>query len=111
MSGQRCLLVERDIGAPIFTSAYSLVRLAYFHANRLLTGLYKTEKEIRWRKDDGNIKKQTDNDRHGLKPGISSQCYPAQIILSSIFTVLLFVFKLFSVSVVVAQIYVFLFQE
>ncbi len=68
VSGQHCLLAERDIGAPIFTLANSLVRLAYFHTNRLLTGLYKTETEIRWRKDDNKIKKQTDIDRHGPKP-------------------------------------------
>jgi hypothetical protein len=47
-----------DIGAPIFTSANSLLRLAYFHTNRLLAGLYKTETEIRWRKDDNKVKKQ-----------------------------------------------------
>ncbi len=35
----------------------SSVRLAYFQANRLLTGLYKQETEILIRKDDGNIKK------------------------------------------------------
>jgi hypothetical protein len=35
----------------------SLVRLAYFHTNRLLIELYKQETEIRCRKDDGNIKK------------------------------------------------------
>jgi hypothetical protein len=35
-------------------------RLTYFHTNRLLTGLYRTKTEIRWRKDDGPIKnKQT----------------------------------------------------
>jgi hypothetical protein len=33
------------------------VRFAYFHPNRLLTGLYKQETEILRRKDDGNIKK------------------------------------------------------
>ncbi len=32
---QHCLLVEGDIGAPIFTSAKSFVRRAYFQANRL----------------------------------------------------------------------------
>jgi len=31
------------------------VRLTYFHANRLLFGLYKQETEILRRKDDGNI--------------------------------------------------------
>ncbi len=46
MSGQHCLLAERDIGAPIFTSANRYVRLAYFHADHLLTGLCKTETEI-----------------------------------------------------------------
>jgi hypothetical protein len=40
-------LAEGNIGAPIFTSANSSVRLAYFHNNHLLTGLYKTETEIR----------------------------------------------------------------
>ncbi len=35
----------------------SSVRLAYFQANRLLTGLYKQETEILLRKDNGNIKK------------------------------------------------------
>jgi hypothetical protein len=44
------------------------------HANCLLTRLYKTETEIRGRKDDDNIQKQTDIDRHGPKPSsISSQ--------------------------------------
>ena len=57
VSGQRCLLAEGDIGAPIFTSTNSSVRLAYFHTNRLLFGLYKQETEILRRKDDGNIKK------------------------------------------------------
>jgi hypothetical protein len=37
-SGQYCLLAEGDISAPIFTSANSSVRLAFFHTNRLLTG-------------------------------------------------------------------------
>jgi hypothetical protein len=41
------------------------VRLTYFHDTRLLTGLYKQETEIRRRKDEGCIKKQTDIDRHG----------------------------------------------
>jgi hypothetical protein len=44
------------------------VRLTYFHANRLFFGLYKQETEKHRRKDDANIKKQTDIDRHGLKP-------------------------------------------
>jgi hypothetical protein len=43
------------------------MRLAHFHANRLLTWLYKQETEILRRKDDGNIKKQIDIDRHGPK--------------------------------------------
>jgi len=51
------LVPEGDIGAPIFTSTNSSVRLAYFHTNRLLFGLYKQETEILRRKDDGNIKK------------------------------------------------------
>jgi hypothetical protein len=55
--GQLCLLAEGNIGAPIFTSAKSSVRLAYFQANRLLFWLYKQETEILQRKDDGNIKK------------------------------------------------------
>ncbi len=41
MSGQwLCLLAEGDIGAPIFTSTNTSVRLAYFHTNRILFGLY-----------------------------------------------------------------------
>ena len=40
VSGQHCLLAEGAIGAPIFTSTNSSVRLAYFHTNRLLFGLY-----------------------------------------------------------------------
>ncbi len=68
MSGQHCLLTDGDIGAPLFTWANSSVRLAFIHTNRLLTGLYKTETEIRLRKDDNKIKKQTDIDRHGPKP-------------------------------------------
>jgi hypothetical protein len=49
-------------------------RLTYFHANRLLFGLYKQETEILRRKDDGNIKKYTDIDRHGPKTSsITSQ--------------------------------------
>ncbi len=52
------------------------VRLAYFHPNRLLTGLYKQETEILWRKDDGNIKKQTDIDRHGPEPSLNSSQPP-----------------------------------
>jgi hypothetical protein len=54
---QHCLLAEGEIGATIFTSANSSVRLAYFQANRLLFGLYKHEMEILQRKDNGNIKK------------------------------------------------------
>jgi hypothetical protein len=57
VSGQHSLLAEGDIGAPIFTSTNSSVRLAYFHTNRLLFGLYKHETEILRRKDEGNIKK------------------------------------------------------
>ncbi len=56
MSGQHCLLAEGDIGAPISTSAKSSVRLDYFHNGRLLTGLYKTETEIRWRKTTTKLK-------------------------------------------------------
>ncbi len=51
VSGQHCLLGEEDIGAPLLTSSNSSVGLAYFHTNRLLTGLYKMETEIRWRKE------------------------------------------------------------
>jgi hypothetical protein len=50
--------------------------LAYFHTNRLLTGLYKEETEIHWRKDDGNIKQKTDIDRHGPKPSSKSSQPP-----------------------------------
>ncbi len=42
---------SKPIGGP-----NSSVRLAYFHANCLLTGLYKRETEIRWRKGDDKIK-------------------------------------------------------
>ncbi len=74
MSGQHCLLAEGDIDAPIFTSVSSSVRLTYFQTNRLLNELYKQETEIRWRKDDGYIKKQTDIDRHStVSPSTSSQ--------------------------------------
>ncbi len=48
------------------------MRLAYFQANNLSTGLYQTETEIRWRKDDNKIKKQTDINRHGPKLYVSS---------------------------------------
>ncbi len=41
------------------------MRFTYFHDNRLLTGLYKQETEMRRRKDERCIKKQTDIDRHG----------------------------------------------
>jgi hypothetical protein len=52
VSGQNCLLAEGDIGAPIAGRGFdsftlyisrpdSSVRFAYFHANCLLTGLYK----------------------------------------------------------------------
>jgi hypothetical protein len=67
VSGQQCLLAEGDIGQYIdkgfnsFTSPIggpnSSVRLAYFHANCLLTELYKQETEINGRKADGHIKK------------------------------------------------------
>jgi hypothetical protein len=60
-----------------FTSANSSVRLAYFHTNRLLTGLYRTE--IRWRKDDNRIKKKTDIDiaiAIDLKPSSNSSQPP-----------------------------------
>ena len=46
MLGQHCLLAEGDIGAPILVKGLCSVRLTYFHANRLLTGLYKQETEI-----------------------------------------------------------------
>jgi hypothetical protein len=52
------------------------VRLTYFHANRLLTELYKQETEISLRKDDGNIKKKTDIDRHGPKASSHSSQPP-----------------------------------
>jgi hypothetical protein len=52
------------------------VRLAYFHTNRLLTELYKQETEIRCRKDDGNIKKLTDIDRHGPVPYSNNSLLP-----------------------------------
>ncbi len=42
----------------------------------ILTGLYKWETEIRWRKDDNKIKKQTDIDRHGPKPSSNSSQPP-----------------------------------
>ncbi len=51
------LLAEGDICTPISTSVNSSVRLTYFHTNRLLNELYKQETEIRWRKDEGYIKK------------------------------------------------------
>ncbi len=72
MSGQHCLLAEGDIGAPLFTWDNSSVHLTYFHTNRLLTGLYKMEIEICWRKDDNKIKKQIDIDRQGPKPSSNS---------------------------------------
>ncbi len=62
--------VRQYIGAPIHPAPVVIgpcsitnggpnisVRLTYFHSNRLLTGLYKQETEIRWRKDKGCIKK------------------------------------------------------
>ncbi len=52
------------------------VRLAYFHPNRLLTELYKQEMEILRRKDDGNIKKQTNINRHGPEPSLNSSQPP-----------------------------------
>ncbi len=52
------------------------VRLAYFHSNLLLTGLYEQEMEILWRKDNGNIKKQRDIDRHGPEPSLNSSQPP-----------------------------------
>ncbi len=52
------------------------MRLAYFHTNHLLTGLYKTETEIRWKKDDIKIKKQTDIHGHGPKPSSNSSQPP-----------------------------------
>ncbi len=61
---------------PTFTSVNSSVRPAYFHTNRFLTGLYKTETEIRSRKDDNEIKMQTDIDRHGPKPSSNSSQPP-----------------------------------
>ncbi len=73
---QHCLLTEGNIGTPIFTSANSSVRLAYFHTNNLLTGLYKTETEICWRKYNNKIKKQTDIVRHGPKPSLNSSQTP-----------------------------------
>ncbi len=39
----------------------------YFQANNKSIGLYKTETEIRWRKDDNKLKKRTDINRHGPK--------------------------------------------
>jgi hypothetical protein len=54
------------------------VRLAYFHPDRLLTGLYKQETEILGSKDHGNINKQTDIDRHGQdqEPSLNSSQPP-----------------------------------
>ena len=52
------------------------MRLAYFNPDRLLTGLYKQETEILWSKDDGNINKQTDIDRHGPEPSLNSSQPP-----------------------------------
>ncbi len=43
-----------------------------FHYPLPLTGLHRTETEICWRKDDGNIKKKTDIDRHVPKPSSDS---------------------------------------
>ncbi len=69
------------------------VRLTYFYSNRLLTGLYKQETEILWRKDDGNIKKQTDIDRHSPVLSLNSSQppdplifhYPLPLIIASLF--------------------------
>ncbi len=68
-----CTLISfiSPIGGPNIS-----VRLAYFHPNRLLTGLYKQEMEILWKKDDGNIKKQTDIDRHSPEPSLNSSQPP-----------------------------------
>jgi hypothetical protein len=52
------------------------VRLAYFHPNRLLTGLYTQETEILLRKNNGNIKKQTEIDRHSPAPSLNSSQPP-----------------------------------
>jgi hypothetical protein len=58
--GQHCLLAEGDIGAPIFTSANSSVRLACFQANHLLFGLYKQETKYFEEKTTATLKsKQT----------------------------------------------------
>ncbi len=52
------------------------VRLAYFHTNCLLIELYKQEMEIRCRKKDNKVKKETDIDRHGPKPSSNSSQPP-----------------------------------
>jgi hypothetical protein len=54
----------------------SSVRLAYIHTNRLLIELNKQETEIRCTKDDGNIKKYTDINRHGPVPYSNSSLLP-----------------------------------
>jgi hypothetical protein len=61
--------------------------LTYLQANRLLFGLYKQETEIHRRKDDVNIKKQTDINHHGLKPSLktSQLTDPPQFSLVTIF--------------------------
>ncbi len=60
VSGQHCLLAERDISAPISTSVNSSVRLTYFHTNRLLNELYKQEMEYVEEKMTAKLKhKQT----------------------------------------------------
>jgi hypothetical protein len=46
------------------------------YANCLLTGLYETETELRGRRYDDNIKKQTNIDRHGPKPSSNSSQPP-----------------------------------
>ncbi len=67
------------IGAPIVLANCKvddrvLCASPIFILNRLLIELYKQETEIRWRKDDGYIKKQTDIDRHSsVSPSTRSQ--------------------------------------
>jgi hypothetical protein len=70
----------QSTGAPlvwrIISKMILLVHMAYFHANSLLTGLDTTETEIYGRKDDDNIKKQTDIDCHGPKPSFNGSQPP-----------------------------------
>ncbi len=54
----------------------SLLTPLILHYPLPLTGLYKQEMEILWRKDDGNIKKQTDIDRHCPEPSLNSSQPP-----------------------------------